>query len=189
MHELTRDEVQDLLPDLLHGRLDAAVAAQVRRAVDADPDLASELATLRAVHGTARRAAPLVDIGRIVAALPPAPPVAAPVIDELAARRAVTRPLISRTFARAAALLVVVGGGTLVTLMNRPGAVTPVVPAVVASESVSVAGDQMQLGLGVSTDELSVEQLRALEEDIRTLDGVPSAEPESGTDFMAGEGA
>jgi hypothetical protein len=52
-----------------------------------------------------------------------------------------------------------------------------------------VAAGSMQLGLGASTDELSVEQLRALEADIRTLDGIPAAEPDAAADYLAGEGA
>ncbi|MCC7052252.1 MAG: hypothetical protein IT355_03230 [Gemmatimonadaceae bacterium] len=193
MRELTKFEVQDLLPDLLHDRLDADLARSVRAAVEADAELAAELALLRTVHAS-RRAAPVLDIGRIVAALPPAPSMAshadpAPVLDDLAARRAARRPAISQRFARAAALLVVVGGGTLATIYGTGRDQPVTTPAVTTAESVAVAGETMQLGLGTSTDELSVEQLRALEDDIRALDGIPSAEPESGMDLMAGEGA
>ena len=189
MLELTRFEVQDLLPDLLHDRLDGDLADAVRRAIAADPTLGEELAQLRRVQA-AHRSAPVIDIGRIVAALPPAPaPVVEPPIDELAVRRAAKRPMISQRFARAAALFVVVGGGTLATIYGTGRTPATIAPAVQQAESVAVGGDAMQLGLGASTDELSVEQLRALEDDIRALDGIPSAEPESGTDLLAGEGA
>jgi hypothetical protein len=190
MHELTTFEAQDLLPDLLHDRLSADMAAAVRRAVAADSALADELALLRRVHAS-HHVMPAVDVRRIVAALPPATahvPLIAADVDDLALRRAARRPMVSQRFARAAALAVVLGGGTLATVYSarrEPGGATPVISA----ESLAVANDMMQLTLGASTDELSVEQLRALEDDIRALDGIPSAEPESGSDLFAGEGA
>ena len=192
MRDMTRDEMQDLLPELLHGRLAADEAAALERAVAADPGLAAELAMLRVVRSS-HAPMPALDLSRIVAALPapPTAPVLAAPVDELAARRAARRPLISYRFARAAALLVVVGGGTMVSVWS--GRTRAVVPGVetVRAESVAVGAGSgaMQLGLGASTDELSVEQLRALEADIRSLDGIPSAEPDAATDFLAGEGA
>lgn len=193
MRDLTRDELQDRLPELMHGRLSATDAAALERAVAADSELATELTMLRAVRA-AHSGTPVIDVSRIVAALP-APRVepltmgSTPEIDDLAARRNAQRPLISRRFARAAALLVVVGGGTMVSVWDRSGTVpTPAVPAM-SAVSTPVASTDMQLGLGTSTDELTVEQLRALESDIWSLDGVPSAEPESATDLLPSEGA
>jgi hypothetical protein len=87
-------------------------------------------------------------------------------------------------------LLVVVGGGTMVSVWGRGGtAPAPVVPDVRAESAMAAGTGAMQLGLGTSTDDLSVEQLRALESDIRALDGMPSAEPDAGTDLLPVEGA
>lgn len=97
--------------------------------------------------------------------------------------------MISQRFARAAALLVVVGGGTMVTVWNGRNTAPLPRPVAVLAESVAVGAATMQLGLGASTDDLSVEQLRALEADIRALDGIPAAEPDAGSDLLAGEGA
>ena len=189
MRDTPKDALQDLLPDLLHGRLSATDAMALEQALAADPELAAELALLRSVRA-AQRPVPAVNVARIVSALP-APPNAAgsTQIDELAQRRQAKRPMISRTFARAAALLVVVGGGTMVSVWEGRGTASIPVPPVVAAETAAVGGNTMQLGLGTSTDELSVEQLRALESDIRSLDGVPSAEPDAATDLMPVEGA
>jgi anti-sigma factor RsiW len=190
MRDMTRDEMQDLLPELLHGRLTADVAAELGRAVAADPSLAAELAMLRAVQASHSRM-PALDLSRIVSALPSPPATQGDTlpVDELAARRTARRPLISYRFARAAALLVVVGGGTMISVWS--GRTRATVPGAepVRAESVAVAAGSMQLRLGASTDELSVEQLRALEEDIRALDGIPAAEPDVTADFLAGEGA
>ncbi|MBC7843567.1 MAG: hypothetical protein H7099_14700 [Gemmatimonadaceae bacterium] len=189
MRDRTRDELQDLLPELLHGRLAAIDAAALEQAIAADPELAAELAVLRAVRA-AQRPAPVLDIARIVSALP-APPATrvAPPIDELATRREAKRPIMSRAFARAAALLVVVGGGTMVSVWGGRGTTSAPDSPIVVAESAAVARNTMQLGLGTLTDELSVEQLRALEADIRALDGVPSAEPDAAPDLMSVEGA
>lgn len=190
MRDKTRDELQDALPDLLHGRLSADEAATVERAVRADPDLMAELAMLRAVHA-AHDHTPTVDVARILRSLPaPASQVVAPEVDQLALRREAKRPVISRRFARAAALLVVVGGGTMISVLSGRGAGpgTTTVATSPAAESLALAA-AMQLGLGTSTDDLTVEQLRALEADIRALDGVPSADPDVTIDLLAGEGA
>ncbi len=190
MRDMTRDEMQDLLPELLHGRLSGDVVETIERAMVADPGLASELAMLRAVQASQLRT-PVIDVARIVAALPSPPAVAAaaPVVDDLSVRREAKRPMIAMRFARAAALLVVVGGASLVSVWRGQAPTTTGLATRVAAESVAVGSGGMQLGLGAATDELSVEQLRALEDDIRSLDGVPSAEIEAGTDFLVGEGA
>ncbi len=190
MRDWTRDELQDCLPDLLHGRLPADEVAEVERAVAADPELSAELALLRSVRRAYRSAAPSIDVARIVSALPvPSAAQISPLVDDLAARRAnkLRRPLISHRFARAAALLVVVGGGTMVTVWSgRRNADIPAVTSV-SAESLVAAGQAMQLRFGTSTDELSTEQLRALEADIQSLDGTPSADPDATIDLLDGE--
>ena len=190
MRDWTRDELQDCLPDLLHGRLPADEVAEVERAVAADPELSAELELLRSVRSAYRSAAPSIDVARILNALTAVQAAqVSPVVDDFAARRTVNarRPLISHRFARAAALLVVVGGGTMVTVWN--GRRSADIPAAtpVSAESVVVAGQAMQLGFGTSTDELSTEQLRALEADIQSLDGTPSADPDATIDLLDGE--
>ena len=61
--------VRDLLPDLLHGRLELASRAMVQAHVESCADCQKELALLRNLLG-ARRGAPQVDLAAIVAALP-----------------------------------------------------------------------------------------------------------------------
>jgi hypothetical protein len=188
MRELTRDEMLDRLPELLHGTLSADVRAQIDAALRDDPQMADELETLRTVMA-GRGQTPPIDIARIVAALPAPPAVitAAVPVDQLAERRAAKRPWISTRFARAAALLVVVGGGTLVSVLGRDGT-APAGGADVVAES-SAAAVQTGLALGAPIDELSMEQLQALEAEIKALDGVPSDEPDGTAELLAGEGA
>ena len=191
MHELTRDEVQDRLVDLVHGRLSGAELALVEQAVAADVDLGDELRLLRSVHG-ALRGAPALDVAAIVAALP-TPSAMAPiaVTDDLAMRRATRQRGSMRRFARAAAVLAVLGGGTMIAL-SRGGVQSPSEPAAVTalgSDTAGAAPMAMQLSLGASVDELSIEQLDALQTDIKALDGLPSADLDAATDLLAGEGA
>lgn len=195
MHDMTRAHAQDLLPDLLHGRLSDGERADVERVIASDPDLAAELSVLQRVHA-ALSASPTVDMSRILAALPPSPargsvisaPPLADADDELATRRTVTRAPRSFALARAAAVLLVLGGGAVfgVRAVRAPDA--PVASAA-PGESLALREDPVQLGLGTPTDELTVDQLRALEQDIEALDGVPSAEPDAMTDLADGEGA
>lgn len=84
MTDCQRGDVRDLLPDLLHDRLDAATRAEVERHVARCAACTGELALLRAMRGALTRA-PRVDAARIAAAIgsagvaPGAPPV--PVAD------------------------------------------------------------------------------------------------------------
>ena len=195
MHDMNAADAQDLLPDLLHGRLSDAARADVERVILSDPDLAVQLALLQQVHA-AHAATPAIDMSRILAALPAASGQRAEGtvstttgnFDELAARRAPVRaPRMSR-LARAAALLLVLGGGAVVATRAVRHTALPVA-TITQAESLALVESIVQLGLGAPTDELTVEELRALEQDIQALDGVPSAEPDDMTDLVDGEGA
>jgi hypothetical protein len=70
MSDCSNAEVRDLLPDLLHDRLDARTRARVVAHVDGCADCRSELELLRSLRGSLDRGTPRVDVGRIVAALP-----------------------------------------------------------------------------------------------------------------------
>ena len=70
MSDCPNAEVRDLLPELLHDRLDAPTRARVLAHVNACADCRSELELLRSMRGALERATPRVDVNRIVAALP-----------------------------------------------------------------------------------------------------------------------
>jgi hypothetical protein len=70
MNDCPNAEVRDLLPDLMHDRLDARTRARVVAHVDGCADCRSELELLRSLRGSLDRATPRVDVNRIVAALP-----------------------------------------------------------------------------------------------------------------------
>jgi hypothetical protein len=70
MSDCSNGEVRDLLPDLMHDRLDAHTRARVVAHVDGCADCRSELELLRSLRGSLDRGTPHVDVNRIVAALP-----------------------------------------------------------------------------------------------------------------------
>ncbi|MEP6621005.1 MAG: zf-HC2 domain-containing protein [bacterium] len=69
MTDCPNADVRDLLPDLLHERLDEAMRAKVEAHVDGCEDCAAELALLRELSGVLRRA-PELDIAAIAGAIP-----------------------------------------------------------------------------------------------------------------------
>src|SRR5450759_3215562 len=69
MTECVSVEMRDALPDLIHGSLSAARAAEVDAHVASCANCAVELDLLRSVMASAPRV-PSLDIGRIVAAVP-----------------------------------------------------------------------------------------------------------------------
>ncbi len=70
MSDCSNAEIRDLLPDLMHDRLDAHTRARVIAHVDGCADCRSELELLRSLRGSLDRATPRVDVDRVVAALP-----------------------------------------------------------------------------------------------------------------------
>ena len=114
MSDCPNAEIRDLLPDLMHDRLDAPTRARVLAHVDGCADCRSELELLRSMRGSMERATPRVDVDRIVAALPK-PGVA----------RVVERRRIRIDWRIAAAVtFIAVGGTSLVVMRNmRDGGV------------------------------------------------------------------
>jgi anti-sigma factor RsiW len=173
-----RDDVRDLLPDLLHDRLTPDVAADVRAVIAGDPELAAEFAMLSAVSPALTVDTPALDLVAIVAALP-APPAQQ---DDLARRRAMhaatprARRFTPMRFAQAAAFALMLGGGGY--LAWRTGRTD--VSVAVRPDSTVVASGPVQLGIGAAVDGLSEADLQALEAEIRALDGMPEADPELG---------
>ncbi len=70
MSDCSNAEIRDLLPELLHDRLDAPTRARVLAHVNGCADCRSELELLRSMRGALERGVPRVDVDRIVAALP-----------------------------------------------------------------------------------------------------------------------
>src|SRR5215831_11581208 len=111
MSDCPNAEIRDLLPDLLHDRLDARTRARVVAHVDGCEDCRSELELLRSMRNALDHDTPRVDVTRIVAALP------APSSVRPAQRRHGWRVLNDWRIA-AAVTFIVAGATSLVVMRN-----------------------------------------------------------------------
>ena len=205
MNDCPNATVRDLLPDLVHGRLDVEARAMVEAHVAGCADCRLEVALLRDLRASLRRT-PQLDLAASIAVVP---------AYQAPARRSLTG------WRAAAAIIVLVAGGSSVVLLQRnvaPGrgsgslasvasssVPTPVsapsIPAVTAPAQPSVrettapvvasppvgapapnvrvadAGRDGELAMGGgSLSDLNDRELASLLKDIESLDAVPSIE-------------
>jgi len=117
MNDCSNAEIRDQLPDLLHDRLDVSARAVVLAHVDGCIDCRDELELLRGLRGALTARTPRVDIAYVVGALPKAP------------TRTTGFPSVATHKRRwadwriAAAVTVLVAGGSSVAILNRAPAV------------------------------------------------------------------
>ena len=158
MTDCPNGDIRDLLPDLLHGRLDAVARAEVESHLRGCEDCRDELELLRSMRSALRRA-PAVNVERIAAEIPP---YRAPVQQ---------RPARSWGGWRiAAAVMLLAAGGTSVVVARngdrKPAIVAPA-PAPAARELALAGG---------SIGELDDSELSALIDDVGSLDAVTPAD-------------
>jgi putative zinc finger protein len=183
MRDCANTKMRDVLPDLLHDRLAAATRAEVQAHVDACDACRSELELLRLVRAAVT--APRVDASRIAAAIP-----------RYRMRSFWHRPLESAQLRAAAAIVLIVGGGTVFALVARRPRV-PEVPPTVSGRSIvqappstaATAGTTAgvvtsptgpvvsgELAVGETFQDLTESELRALLDDLANLQAVTPAE-------------
>jgi hypothetical protein len=192
MIDCPNGDVRDVLPDYVNDGLDAHARAEVERHLETCAACRDEVALLRGLRATLRRA-PAVDVGAISAAIPPY-------------RAPVSRGW-SAGWRTAAAIAAIAVGGTSIALLRDdaptdrdvppvPGASasanvvdpTPAapVPSVAqvpvrgpSTDSVPAPARARELALaGAAIGDLSDGELSALMDDLESLDALPSAEVE-----------
>lgn len=158
MNDCQNVEIREALPELAYGALSDSERARVQNHVDHCDDCSAELAIIRAVRGSA--AMPSVDVGRIVAAIPPY-------------RRKSSFSGMKRVYLELAAACVigVIGISTIAVHNSGSRLVRP-------SAVQNMAGPGLAL---VSTNDLSDEGLAQLTEDLDNLQAMPTLDPESVT--------
>jgi len=200
--------MRDALPDLIHGSLDAARAADVEAHVASCAECAAELDLLRVVVASATKA-PAMDIGRIAAALP------TPTRQGLLLHHGGGQPAAagsrkphsvwSRPLLRVAATVAIVaaGGLSLVVgrdVLNPERQVSPPATRVAAAAPLPAAANQTAavassvapqqavarhlasaagLSLVGEVQDLSDEHLATLLSEMDRMDAIPGAEPEA----------
>ena len=193
MNKCTDSDIQELLPDLLHGALAGAEKVRVEAHVATCESCQEDLDVLRTVKSAAVFA-PSIDVDRVVRQIPPYRAIVP--AAEAPARTRVASWLVAATLA----LFVVGGGSVLVTRQTSPA--TQIVgggarvsqqiattPQAVPSKAVAVTPDQKipeptasshphALALAAEADGLSDGGLVQLMNDMDTFDALPGSEPE-----------
>jgi len=187
MNSCMEIETREMLPDLLHGKLDASERARVEKHVAGCEECREELEVLRTVKAAAIFA-PTIDVNRVVGHIAPyakiTPEVEAPV------RSRVVSWLVAASF-----LVVIAGGGSLLVVQQKDSAapyatVTPsqrvnvapepvIVPSAEGNDIASVEQPVVHaLALGAGVETLSDNDLRQLMTDMDSFNVLPASEPE-----------
>lgn len=196
MTDCSNAEMRDRLPDLLHEQLDPSARAAVMAHVAQCADCRAELTLLREARVALTSGMRTVDVAAITRAVIARP--SAPVIDAVSRRRRVSMWKDDWLVAASIAL-VAIGGASFalihsrqhVDVMPTPSAVAtapvPVVraPIVAAShETVATARAPMpaaaaaELSAAGGVGDLSDNDLRALLDDLQSIDAEPPTDPE-----------
>jgi len=194
MNKCTDSNIQEMLPDLLHGTLPADAEERVEAHLATCDECREDVEVLRTVK-TAAVFAPQIDVDRVVRQIPPYRAIV-PVTERPASTRMVS------WLVAAALAVVVVGGGSLVLMrpnagkVQSPVASTELPPRPTATESTSgVSGVQnggisvktatstaparpRALALAANVDDLSDGDLVQLMNDMSRFDALPASEPD-----------
>jgi anti-sigma factor RsiW len=182
MRDCVDENIKDLLPDLVAGRLDGAERERVSAHVNACASCAAEVVVLRSASRVLS-AAPSIDIARIVNALP-APPAQVVSLD---ARREQRRPRRVNWRVAATIATIAVSGVSVALLQSivRDGHKPPVAAHQKAAVSKVTDADQSGLAVGGSNlNDLTESQMQALLDKLDEMDAVPSAEPQPAVSGM-----
>jgi hypothetical protein len=191
MNKCTEIEIQEMLPDVLHGSLDGRERARLEAHLLTCESCREDLDVLRAVKSAAIFA-PAIDVDRVVRQIPPYATILPGV--EKPGRTRVVQWLVA-----AAVVLGVVGGGSLV-LSKQIRTSQPPVAAIVPESiriakapkvddsslpvpspkitEVSATSRPQALALSTDVDNLSDGNLVQLMNEMDKFDALPAAEPE-----------
>ena len=189
MNKCIELDIREILPDLLHGKLDAAASARVEAHVASCEECTEDLEVLRKVR-SAVVFIPPIDVDRVVRQLPPYRMI-------VPAARAPARSRVVSWLVAASLVVVVLGGGSLlmiqpkpparrVVILDRPdqqGATSRLqlpkhVPTVLLKPPVVLEPRPHALAMATGVDGLSDGNLRQLMSDMDHFDALPATEPE-----------
>ena len=192
MNKYTELDIKEMLPDLLHGKLDADARAQVEAHVASCESCAEELEVLRTVKSAAVFI-PAIDVDRVVRQI-------APYRAIVPAREVPARSRAVAWLVAASLVLVVAGGGSVllqqrtqqrvVTIDDGHRSLPPseqgkdsLGPVVVRGgvplqSRVNIETPRTHaLALAAGVDGLSDKNLRQLMNDMNSFDALPATEP------------
>jgi hypothetical protein len=186
-----------MLPDLLHGKLDARARARVEAHVASCEDCAEDLEVLRTVKSAAVFI-PAIDVDRVVRQIPPYRGIVP--AAQVPARSRVVSWLVAASLA-----VVVLGGGSLLMIQQKPLPQRVVdgpdqrgpAPRPQPTKRVATAGQKPPvmlesrphaLAMATGVDGLSDNNLRQLMNDMDSFDALPTTEPEPVISVDNGDG-
>ena len=191
MNKCTELDIQEMLPDLLHGKLDADARAQVEAHIAGCEECTEELEVLRTVKSAAVFI-PEIDVDHVVRQIPPYRAI-------VPAAQAPARSRVVSWVVAASLVVVVLGGGSLLMIQKSPtlASVTPLdgskspggastqtakpgnVAASVTPKSTATSPTSAPhaLALASAVDGLSDTNLRQLMDDLNNFDALPATEP------------
>jgi Putative zinc-finger len=189
MNECTLLDIQEVLPDLLHGKLDARARARVEAHVASCKECTEDLEVLRTVKSAAVFI-PAIDVDRVVRQILPYRVI-------VPAAQVPTRSRVVSWLVAASLAVVVLGGGSLLMIQQKPSAPRVVitdgpdqrggasrltlpkpVPTVGQKPPVAPEPRPHALAMASGVDGLSDNNLRQLMNDMDGFDALPTAEPE-----------
>ncbi|HJP58933.1 MAG TPA: zf-HC2 domain-containing protein [Gemmatimonadaceae bacterium] len=195
MNNCTNSEIQELLPDLEHGRLTAATRQSVEEHLAGCESCREDLRIIRVVKGAAVFE-PSIDVDRVVRQIPPYRMPSLP--REAPARTRVVQWLVAATVG---ALLI--GAGAMLKSRqtneldprvpltvdsSRPMIVAESVPAAAPGLALPQVRHTPALSLVADVQELSDGNLQQLMEEMDDFDALPNSEPEPVFAVDNGEG-
>ena len=189
MNKCTVLDIQEVLPDLLHGKLDARARARVEAHVASCKECTEDLEVLRTVKSAAVFI-PAIDVDRVVRQIPPYRVI-------VPAAQVPTRSRVVSWLVAASLAVVVLGGGSLLMIQQKPSAPRVVindgpdqpggtsrltlpkaVPTVGQKPPVVPVPRPHALAMASGVDGLSDGNLRQLMNEMDGFDALPTAEPE-----------
>ena len=200
MTECSSGEMRDLLPDLLHGRLDAGVRGTVEAHLAHCADCRDELVLLGHLRATLQRG-PAVDAGTIAAMIPP---YRAPVRRNWNGWRAAAAVALITIGVTSVAVVrhsgttegrmpdtrsvVASAPASMPSIVSGPAEVTSAAPSPPATETshsmaraTVPAAAARELAVGGAVGDLSDRELKALVADMESLNAIPLIDAEPST--------
>jgi anti-sigma factor RsiW len=180
MNKCSELDIKEMLPDLLHGKLDADARVRVEAHIASCGECAEELEVLRTVKSAAVFI-PAIDVDSVVRQIPPYRTIV-PVVEAPAR----PRPRLVSWLVAASLVAVVLGGGSLLMIQKAP-TVGPVAaverePAIATTPverepAISTTPVPHALALASAVDGLSDNNLQQLMNDMNSFDALPVTEP------------
>ena len=191
MNKCAELDIKEMLPDLLHGKLDADARARVEAHIASCGECTEELQVLRTVKSAAVFI-PTIDVDRVVRQIPPYRTI-------VPAAQALARSQVVSWLVAASLVVVVLGGGSLLMIQKQPtlapvatvdhsglpdrtstqaGKPVGVAPIVTPNGTAITAKPTTHaLALATGVDGLSDSNLRQLTDDLNNFDALPATEP------------